>query len=63
MISVAKHYLCSSCLACSNDPDVLLLNLAAGLVERVVLLGAPIPIKDESWEAARKVVGVLFLLS
>lgn len=63
MISVAKHYLCSSCLACSNDPDVLLLNLAAGLVERVVLLGAPIPIKVESWEAARKVVGVLFLLS
>lgn len=63
MISVAKHYLCSSCLACLNDPDVLLLNLAAGLVERVVLLGAPIPFKDESWEAARKVVGILFLLS
>ncbi|KAG5534597.1 hypothetical protein RHGRI_022647 [Rhododendron griersonianum] len=27
---------------------------SAGLVERVVLLGAPISIKDESWEAARK---------
>lgn len=30
--------------------------LAAELVERVVLLGAPISIKDENWEAARKVV-------
>jgi len=29
--------------------------LAAELVERVVLLGAPIAIKDENWEAARKV--------
>ncbi|KAK1304921.1 hypothetical protein QJS10_CPB11g00906 [Acorus calamus] len=25
-----------------------------GLIERVVLLGAPIPLKDEQWEAARK---------
>lgn len=31
----------------------------AGLVERVVLLGAPISIKDENWKAARKVI--LFL--
>ena len=29
----------------------------AGLVERVVLLGAPVSIKDENWEEARKVVG------
>lgn len=28
----------------------------AGLVERVVLLGAPVPILNENWEAARKVV-------
>ncbi|PWA56666.1 hypothetical protein CTI12_AA416220 [Artemisia annua] len=28
----------------------------AGIVERVVLLGAPIAIKDENWEAARRVV-------
>ncbi|XP_051126886.1 uncharacterized protein LOC127248544 isoform X2 [Andrographis paniculata] len=28
----------------------------AGLVERVVLLGAPIPIRDTNWEATRKVV-------
>lgn len=28
----------------------------AGLVERVVLLGAPIPIHDTNWEATRKVV-------
>ncbi|KDP46691.1 hypothetical protein JCGZ_06479 [Jatropha curcas] len=30
----------------------------AELVERVVLLGAPISIKNEKWEAARKVIGV-----
>lgn len=30
--------------------------LAAGLVERVVLLGTPIGIKDMNWEATRKVV-------
>ncbi|XP_074308604.1 transmembrane and coiled-coil domain-containing protein STS1-like [Silene latifolia] len=33
----------------------------ANLVERVVLLGAPIPIKDENWEAARKVVAGRFV--
>ncbi|KAJ8549176.1 hypothetical protein K7X08_032883 [Anisodus acutangulus] len=33
----------------------------AGLVERVVLLGAPIAIKDENWEAARKVVAGRFV--
>jgi len=31
--------------------------LTAELVEKVVLLGAPIPIKDENGEAARKVSG------
>lgn len=30
--------------------------LAAGLVERVVLLGAPISIEEENWTDARKVV-------
>ncbi|KAF6145422.1 hypothetical protein GIB67_029191 [Kingdonia uniflora] len=34
---------------------------AAGLVERVVLLGAPISIKDESWETARKMVAGRFV--
>lgn len=34
---------------------------SVGLVERVVLLGAPIPIKDENWEAARKVVAGRFV--
>lgn len=29
---------------------------AAGLVERVVLLGAPISIEEENWTDARKVV-------
>lgn len=32
-----------------------MLNSTAGLVERVVLLGAPISIEDEKWEVARKV--------
>ena len=31
----------------------------AGLVERVVLLGAPVSIKDENWDEARKVVGCI----
>ncbi|KAL3527176.1 hypothetical protein ACH5RR_011832 [Cinchona calisaya] len=34
---------------------------SAGLVERVVLLGAPIAIKDVNWEAARKVVAGRFV--
>lgn len=33
----------------------------ANLVERVVLLGAPISIKDENWEAVRKVVAGRFI--
>ncbi|KAG5099893.1 hypothetical protein JHK82_044945 [Glycine max] len=33
----------------------------AELVEKVVLLGAPIPIKDENWEAARKMVAGRFV--
>ncbi|CAH9105757.1 unnamed protein product [Cuscuta europaea] len=33
----------------------------AGLVERVVLLGAPISIKDMNWEATRKVVAGRFI--
>ncbi|KAI9081281.1 hypothetical protein K1719_036781 [Acacia pycnantha] len=33
----------------------------AELVERVVLLGAPISIKDENWEAARKMVAGRFI--
>lgn len=34
---------------------------SAGLVERVVLLGAPIAIKDTNWEAARKVISCYLL--
>ncbi|KAJ7953084.1 transmembrane and coiled-coil domain-containing protein 4 [Quillaja saponaria] len=34
---------------------------SAELVERVVLLGAPISIKDENWEAARKMVAGRFV--
>ncbi|MED6174291.1 hypothetical protein PIB30_067790 [Stylosanthes scabra] len=34
---------------------------SAEVVERVVLLGAPIPIKDENWEAARKMVPGRFI--
>ncbi|GAB2279483.1 hypothetical protein Dimus_014122 [Dionaea muscipula] len=33
----------------------------ANVVERVVLLGAPIPIRDENWEAARKTVAGRFI--
>ncbi|GAB2252334.1 hypothetical protein Droror1_Dr00005181 [Drosera rotundifolia] len=33
----------------------------ANLVERVVLLGAPISIRDENWEAARKIVAGRFI--
>lgn len=33
----------------------------AGLVERVVLLGSPIAIKDENWEAVRKMVSGRFV--
>uniref|UniRef100_A0A5B6YUX1 Putative transmembrane and coiled-coil domain-containing protein 4-like n=1 Tax=Davidia involucrata TaxID=16924 RepID=A0A5B6YUX1_DAVIN len=33
----------------------------AGLVERVVLLGAPVSIKDEKWENARKIVAGRFV--
>lgn len=35
--------------------SIAMLTSTAGLVERVVLLGAPISIKDENWEVARKV--------
>ncbi|KAB2089897.1 hypothetical protein ES319_A03G091900v1 [Gossypium barbadense] len=38
---------CLQCLAETQGDN-------AGLVERVILLGAPIPIKDEKWEDARK---------
>jgi len=34
------------------------LSYAAGIVEKVVLLGAPISISDESWEKARQVPGI-----
>ncbi|OIV96319.1 hypothetical protein TanjilG_09746 [Lupinus angustifolius] len=45
---------CLQCLADSKGDN-------AGLVERVVILGAPIPIKAENWEAARKVVAGRFV--
>ncbi|ESW28102.1 hypothetical protein PHAVU_003G259400 [Phaseolus vulgaris] len=44
---------CLQCLAKTEN--------SAELVERVVLLGAPIPIKDENWEAARKMVAGRFV--
>ncbi|XP_004509335.1 uncharacterized protein [Cicer arietinum] len=44
---------CLQCLAQTEN--------GAELVERVVLLGAPIPIKDENWEAARKMVAGRFV--
>ncbi|KAK7262925.1 hypothetical protein RJT34_30506 [Clitoria ternatea] len=44
---------CLQCLAKTEN--------SAELVERVVLLGAPISIKDEDWEAARKMVAGRFV--
>ncbi|KAH1097177.1 hypothetical protein J1N35_014098 [Gossypium stocksii] len=45
---------CLQCLAETQGDN-------AGLVERVILLGAPIPIKDEKWEDARKMVAGRFV--
>lgn len=39
-----------------------MLTSTAGLVEKVVFLGAPISINDENWKAARKVRGSVKLL-
>ncbi|GAB4847501.1 hypothetical protein Ancab_026559 [Ancistrocladus abbreviatus] len=44
------------CLKCLKEKEN-----NANLVERVVLLGAPISIKDENWEAARKMVAGRFI--
>ncbi|GAU37671.1 hypothetical protein TSUD_209600 [Trifolium subterraneum] len=44
---------CLQCLAKTEN--------GAELVERVVLLGAPISIRDENWEAARKMVAGRFV--
>ncbi|KAK2660646.1 hypothetical protein Ddye_007179 [Dipteronia dyeriana] len=44
---------CLRCLAETGDN--------AGLVERVVLLGAPVSINDENWEDARKMVAGRFV--
>ncbi|KAL9662253.1 hypothetical protein QQ045_027085 [Rhodiola kirilowii] len=41
---------CIQCLAGAEG------NSGAGIIERVVLLGAPISIKDEDWTSVRKVV-------
>ncbi|MED6181364.1 hypothetical protein PIB30_118547 [Stylosanthes scabra] len=46
-------YKCLECLAETES--------SAELIERVVLLGAPIPIKDENWEAAREMVSGRFV--
>ncbi|KAE8658929.1 cytokinin dehydrogenase 5-like [Hibiscus syriacus] len=45
---------CLQCLAEAKGDN-------AGLVERVVLLGAPVSIKDEKWEDARKMVARRFI--
>ncbi|KAK9136261.1 hypothetical protein Syun_015591 [Stephania yunnanensis] len=45
---------CLECLAENGDDG-------AGLVERVVLLGAPLSIKNENWESARKMVAGRFV--
>ncbi|KAL6212852.1 hypothetical protein ACLB2K_018067 [Fragaria x ananassa] len=45
---------CLECLAAAEGNN-------AGLVERVVLLGAPVSIEDENWEDARKMVAGRFV--
>lgn len=40
----------------------LFFTFSEGIVERVILLGAPIPLKDEDWEDARKVHGLRSLI-
>ncbi|KAG6648546.1 transmembrane and coiled-coil domain-containing protein 4-like isoform X2 [Carya illinoinensis] len=45
------------CLQCLADTE----GDNAGLVERVVLLGAPVSIKDENWGDARKIVAGRFV--
>ncbi|XP_065882125.1 uncharacterized protein [Euphorbia lathyris] len=45
---------CLQCLAETEGDN-------AGLVERVVLLGAPVSIKDENWEEVRKMVAGRFI--
>ncbi|KAK8472096.1 hypothetical protein PHAVU_002G111800 [Phaseolus vulgaris] len=45
------------CLECLAETE----NSAAELVEKVVLLGAPIAIMDENWEAVRKMVAGRFV--
>ncbi|XP_043712308.1 transmembrane and coiled-coil domain-containing protein 4-like [Telopea speciosissima] len=44
---------CLQCLAENKDN--------VGIVEKVVLLGAPIPIQNENWETARKMVAGRFI--
>ncbi|XP_044470371.1 transmembrane and coiled-coil domain-containing protein 4-like isoform X2 [Mangifera indica] len=44
------------CLECLSETE-----RNAGIVERVVLLGAPISIKDQNWEAVRKMVAGRFV--
>ena len=54
---ILKYVFLSYILSFSlDDPKIFSCILIAGLVERVVLLGAPIAIKNMNWEAARKVV-------
>ncbi|KAI4321627.1 hypothetical protein MLD38_034989 [Melastoma candidum] len=50
---------CLQCLAEACNADKSLPG--ARIVERVVLLGAPIPIKDENWETVRKMVAGRFV--
>uniref|UniRef100_A0A7N2KSW9 Uncharacterized protein n=1 Tax=Quercus lobata TaxID=97700 RepID=A0A7N2KSW9_QUELO len=45
---------CLHCLADAEGDNGSVHSASSGLVERVVLLGAPVSIKDENWEEARK---------
>nr|POF17171.1 isoform 2 of transmembrane and coiled-coil domain-containing protein 4 [Quercus suber] len=52
---------CLHCLANAEGDNDIVHSASSGLVEQVVLLGAPVSIKDENWEEARKMVAGRFV--
>lgn len=62
MVMITVSFVFLDGLDCCLSDVLFCYMSAAGLVERVVLLGAPISIKDENWEVARKVVDAFYSL-
>jgi hypothetical protein len=55
MVMITVSFVFLDGLDCCLSEVLFCYMSAAGIVERVVLLGTPISIKDENWEVARKV--------